>query len=97
MASTTLVAPDADGRLEVVALGVDGAGNQALWHRWQMAPTTAGRPGHRLVHPGGEPADVADPCAQMAASNFSSSTRTVCCRQVVKEKNHGRIRPAAGQ
>ncbi len=97
MASTTWVAPDAGGRLEVFALDVAGAGNQALWHQWQWRRTTAVRPGHRLVHPGGEPADVASPCARMAASNFSSSTRTVCRRQVVKEKSHGRIRPAAGQ
>jgi hypothetical protein len=40
MASTTWVAPDAGGRLEVFALRVDAAGNQALWHQWEMAPNS---------------------------------------------------------
>ena len=57
MASTTWVARES-GRLERCGLGVHGAGNQALWHQ------------RRVLHPGGEPADVASPCARMAASNF---------------------------
>jgi len=57
VASTTWVARES-GRLERCGLGVHGAGNQALWHQ------------RRVLHPGGEPADVASPCARMAASNF---------------------------
>jgi hypothetical protein len=85
MASTTWVAPD-NGRLEVCGLGVDGAGNQALRHQRLMALNSDWSRRYRLVHPGGEPVDVASPCARMAASNFSSSTRTVHRRQVIKEK-----------
>jgi hypothetical protein len=33
--STTWVAPGADGRLEVFAVGSDHGGGQSLWHRWQ--------------------------------------------------------------
>ncbi len=97
MASTTWVAPDAGGRLEVFALASMVPAIRRCGTSGRRRPTTAGRAGHRSVHPGGEPVEVASPCARMAASDFSSSTRTVRCRQVVKEKSHGRIRPAAGQ
>jgi hypothetical protein len=43
----TWVAADADGRLEVFVVGVDHAGSESLWHRWQRPPGLAGRIGSR--------------------------------------------------
>jgi hypothetical protein len=40
MATTTWVAPSADGRLEVFCVGQNNAGDDtALWHLWQTAPS----------------------------------------------------------
>jgi hypothetical protein len=35
---TTLVAPNADGRLELFVAHVGVASREELWHRWQKAP-----------------------------------------------------------
>ena len=84
MASTTWVRPRCWRATGSLRSCVDGAGNQALWRRWQTAPNNGWSRRASLGTPGGERVEVASPSPRMAACNFSSSKRTVRCRQVVK-------------